>query len=62
MSELKEMFNGCVLMNDAAIENPAIMNVMQSLSDEDFEFKNVSSDHVTFEELISFEELEEYKH
>ena len=56
------MFNDCVLMNDAAIENPAIMNVMQSLSDEDFEFKNVSSDHVTFEEFISFEELEEYKH
>tara|TARA_R100000278_G_scaffold17410_1_gene17441 strand:+ start:479 stop:637 length:159 start_codon:yes stop_codon:yes gene_type:complete len=43
MSTLKEMFNGCVLMNDTAIHDPVVMNVLQSLSEDNFEFKSIDS-------------------
>ena len=43
MSELQSMFNGCVLMNDNAINNQAIMNVLQSEYDNNFEFKSIDS-------------------
>ena len=43
MSELKEMFNGCVLMNDAAIEDLAVMNVLFNESEDNFEFKSIDS-------------------
>ena len=43
MSELKPMFNNCVLMNDNAIHNQAVMNVLQSLADDNFEFKSIDS-------------------
>ena len=45
MSTLKEMFNGCVLMNDAAIHDQAVMNVLQRLSEDNFEFKPIHGDH-----------------
>ena len=43
MSELKSMFNGCVLMSDSAINDPAIMKVLQSEQDNNFEFKPINS-------------------
>ena len=43
MSELKPMFNGCVLMNDTAIHDQAVMNVLQSLAEDNFEFKSIDS-------------------
>ncbi len=43
MSELKSMFNGCVLMNDNAINDPVIMKVLQSEQDNNFEFKSIDS-------------------
>ena len=43
MSELKSMFNGCVLMNDNAINDPVIMNLLQSEYDNNFEFKSIDS-------------------
>ena len=43
MSQLKSMFNGCVLMNDSAINNEAIMNVLQSEYENNFEFKSIDS-------------------
>ena len=43
MSELKSMFNGCVLMSDSAISNQAIMNVLQSEYENNFEFKSIDS-------------------
>ena len=52
MSELKSMFNGCVLMSDSAINDQAIMNVLKAQSNNNFEFKNTSCDHVTFDEFI----------
>ena len=45
MSTLKEMFNGCVLMNDTAIHDQSVMNVLQRLSEDNFEFKSISSEH-----------------
>jgi len=45
MSTLKEMFNGCVLMNDAAINDEAVMLALQSLADDNFEFKSIDSTH-----------------
>tara|TARA_Y100000356_G_C11023192_1_gene164541 strand:+ start:337 stop:498 length:162 start_codon:yes stop_codon:yes gene_type:complete len=46
MNELKPMFNGSVLMNDTAINDPVVMNVLQRLSDEDnFEFKSINNSH-----------------
>ena len=54
MSTLKPMFNGCVLMNDTAIHDQSVMNVLQRLSDEDnFEFKSICNDHVTIDEWIN---------
>ena len=53
MKELNPMFNGCVLMNDTAIHDQAVMNVLQSLSDDNFEFKPIHGDHYTFEDLIN---------
>ena len=45
MSTLKEMFNGCVLMNDAAINDEAVMNALQSFADDNFEFRSIDSTH-----------------
>ena len=45
MSELKPMFNGCVLMNDTAIHDQSVMNVLQRLSEDNFEFKPIHGDH-----------------
>ena len=53
MNELKPMFNGCVLMNDTAIHDQAVMNVLQRLSEDNFEFKSISNDHVTIDEWIN---------
>ena len=52
MYDLQEMFNASVLMNKEAIQDEAVMNVLNRLSEDNFEFKNVSSDHVTFDEFI----------
>ncbi len=45
MSTLKEMFNGCVLMNDTAINDQSVINALQRLSEDNFEFKSISSEH-----------------
>ena len=44
MKELKPMFNGSVLMNDTAINDPVVINVLNRLSNEDnFEFKPINN-------------------
>ena len=45
MNELKPMFNRCVLMNDTAINDQSVINALQRLSEDNFEFKSISSDH-----------------
>ena len=52
-NNLKPMFNGCVLMNETAIHDQAVMNALQSHSETNFEFKPIHGDHYTFDELIS---------
>ena len=52
MYDLQEMFNASVLMNKEAIQDEAVMNVLTNASNNNFEFKNVSQDHVTFDEFI----------
>ena len=44
MKELNPMFNGCVLMNDTAIHDQAVMNALQSLAKDNFEFKPIHRD------------------
>ena len=43
MYDLQEMFNASVLMNKEAIQDQAVMNVLQSLSEDNFEFKSIDS-------------------
>ena len=38
-NNLKPMFNGQVLMNETAIHDQAVMNVLKSCSQNNFEFK-----------------------
>ena len=52
-NNLKPMFNGCVLMNETAIHDQAVMNALQSHSETNFEFKPIHGDHYTFDDLIS---------
>ena len=54
MYDLQEMFNASVLMNKEAIQDEAIMNVLTNASKDNFEFKNVSSDHITVDELEDY--------
>ena len=43
MYDLQEMFNASVLMNKEAIQDEAVMNVLESLSKDNFEFKSIDS-------------------
>jgi len=52
-TNLQPMFNDCVLMNDTAIHDQAVMNVLKSLSEDNFQFKPIHGDHYTFDDLIS---------
>ena len=52
-NNLKPMFNGSVLMNETAIHDQAVMNVLKSLSEDNFQFKPIHGDHYTFDDLIS---------
>ena len=51
-SDLTPMFDGCVMMNEAAKHDEAVMNVLERLQAEQFEFKSIGSDHITFDEFI----------
>ena len=45
MNNLQEMFNASVLMNKEAIQDQSVMNVLNKLSEDNFEFKSFNSDH-----------------
>jgi len=51
-NELTAIFDGRVLVNETALHDQAVMNVLKAQSKNNFEFKNVSQDHVTFDEFI----------
>ena len=51
-SDLTPMFDGCVMMNESAKHDQAVMNVLERLQAEQFEFKSIGSDHITFDQFI----------
>ena len=51
-SDLTPMFDGCVMMNEAAKHDEAVMNVLRAAQAENFAFKSIGGDHVTFDEFI----------
>ena len=53
MNELIPIYNGSVLVSESALHDQAVMNALQSLSDDNFEFKPIHGDHYTFEDLIN---------
>ena len=53
-NNLKPMFDGRVLMNETAIHDQAVMNVLKSCSLNNFEFEHTwQGDHITFDQLIN---------
>ena len=51
-SQLQPMYNDSVLMNCHALADEAINNVLKRAAQDNFAFKNVSQDSVTFDEFI----------
>ena len=51
-SDLTPMFDGCVMMNESAKHDEAVMNVLERLQAEQFEIKSIGSDHITFDQFI----------
>ena len=51
-SQLQPMYNDSVLMNCHALADEAINNVLKRAQQDNFVFKNVSQDSVTFDEFI----------
>ena len=39
-SDLRPMFNGCVLMNEKAIQDKAVMAALTKLAEDDFTFRS----------------------
>ena len=53
-NNLRPMFNGSVLMNETAIHDQAVMNVLKSCSQNNFEFKGTwVGDSVSVNDWIS---------
>ncbi len=51
-SDLTPMFDGCVMMNESAKHDQAVMNVLAELQADQFRFKTIGGDHVTFDQFI----------
>ncbi len=45
LNKLYPMFEASVLMNKEAIQDESVMNVLQSLSEDNFEFKPINGTH-----------------
>ena len=43
LNKLIPIYNGSVLVNESALHDQAVMNVLQSLSEDNFEFKPIDS-------------------
>ena len=53
-NELTPIYNGCVLVNETALQDQAVKNVLESLAADSFKFKsNYHGDRITFSDLIS---------
>ena len=51
-SDLTPMFDGCVMMNESAKRDEAVMNVLAELQADQFKFRSTNYGHVTFDEFI----------
>ena len=53
-NELTPIYNGQVLVNETALQDQAVKNVLESLAADSFKFKsNYHGDRITFSDLIS---------
>ena len=44
MKQLKSIYNGSVLVSESALHDQAVMNALQSLAKDNFEFKPIHGD------------------
>ena len=44
MKQLKSIYNGSVLVSQSALHDQAVMNALQSLAKDNFEFKPIHGD------------------
>ena len=51
-SDLTPMFDACVMMNESAKHDQAVMNVLEELQADQFRFKSIGGEHVTFDQFI----------
>ena len=51
-SDLTPMFNGCVMMNEAAMKDEAVMIALTRAAADQFKFRSTNFDHVTFDQFI----------
>ena len=51
-SDLTPMFYGCLMMNENAKHDEAVMNLLRAEQAEQFQFKSIPSGHGTFDEFI----------
>ena len=53
-NELTPIYNGQVLVNETALQDQAVKNVLESLAADSFKFKsNYHGDRITFSDLIN---------
>ena len=45
MKQLKSIYNGSVLVSESALHDQAVMNALQSLADDNFEYKSIDSSY-----------------
>ena len=43
LNKLIPIYNGSVLVSESSLHDQAVMNVLQSLSEDNFEFKSIDS-------------------
>ena len=53
-NNLTPIYNGCVLVNETALQDQAVKNVLESLSADSFKFRSTyNGDRITFSDLIN---------
>ena len=53
-NNLTPIYDGCVLVNETALQDQAIKNVLESLAADSFKFRsNYNGDRITFSDLIN---------
>jgi len=45
MNKLQTIYNGSVLVSESALHNQAVMNALQSIAKDNFEYKSIDSSY-----------------